>query len=75
MNRPLVRCQVGGSDLAPGGGLGTATGTATLSMGKGTCSIGNTALSAGSYSVAAAYAGDANLNSSSATCSTKLTVT
>jgi uncharacterized repeat protein (TIGR01451 family) len=55
--------------------VGTATCTATLSGGKGTCSIGNTALSAGSYSVAAAYAGDANLNSSSATCSTKLTVT
>ncbi len=55
--------------------VGTATCTATLSSGKGTCSIGNTALAAGSYSVTAAYGGDTNLNSSSVTCSTKLNVT
>jgi hypothetical protein len=55
--------------------VGTATCTATLSSGKGTCSISNTALAVGSYSVTAAYGGDTNLNSSSATCSTKLNVT
>jgi hypothetical protein len=55
--------------------VGTTTCTATLSGGKGTCSIGNTALAVGTYSVIAAYAGDANLNSSSVSCVTKLTVT
>ncbi|HTT87078.1 MAG TPA: Ig-like domain repeat protein, partial [Acidimicrobiales bacterium] len=54
--------------------VGTATCTATLSGGKGTCSIGNSALAAGTYSVTASYGGDANLSASSATCSSKLTV-
>jgi uncharacterized repeat protein (TIGR01451 family) len=55
--------------------VGTATCTATLTAGKGTCSIANSALAVGSYAVSAAYAGDTNLNASSVSCSTKLTVT
>jgi hypothetical protein len=54
--------------------VGTVHCTVTLSGGTGTCTIGNSALAAGTYSVAASYAGDANLGSSTATCSTKLTV-
>jgi hypothetical protein len=55
--------------------VGTVTCTATLTAGKGTCSIANSALAVGSYAVSAAYAGDTNLNASSVSCSTKVTVT
>ena len=55
--------------------VGTASCTATLSGGSGTCKIANNALAAGSYAVSATYGGDANLASSSGTSSTNLTVT
>jgi hypothetical protein len=55
--------------------VGTASCTATLSGGGGTCKIANNALAAGSYAVSATYGGDANLASSSGTSSTNLTVT
>jgi uncharacterized repeat protein (TIGR02543 family) len=55
--------------------VGSATCGVTLNAGKGTCVIPKSALSAGSYSVSATYAGDANLGGSSGTSSNKLTVT
>jgi hypothetical protein len=45
--------------------VGSASCVVTLSAGKGTCSIGSSALAAGSYSVSASYAGDTNLSNSS----------
>ncbi len=54
--------------------VGNATCTATLTAGKGTCAIAETALPVGSYSVSATYGGDANLAGSSVTCGGKLTV-
>jgi hypothetical protein len=45
--------------------VGTASCVVTLTAGKGTCTIANSALGAGSYSVSASYAGDTNLSSSS----------
>jgi hypothetical protein len=45
--------------------VGSASCVVTLSAGKGTCFIGNSVLSAGSYSVSASYAGDINLSNSS----------
>ncbi len=54
--------------------VGSATCTATLKGGKGTCTIANTALAVGSYDVSATYGGDANLIDSSGTSGSKLTV-
>ncbi len=54
--------------------VGSATCTATLKSGKGTCTIANSALAVGSYDVSATYGGDANLSNSSGTSSSKLTV-
>jgi len=55
--------------------VGSASCTATLSAGKGTCTIGKSALPGGSYSVSASYGGDSNLSGSSAAGGTKLIVT
>jgi len=55
--------------------VGSTSCTVTLTAGTGTCSIGASALKVGSYTVSAAYGGDTNLSSSSATCGTKFTVT
>jgi hypothetical protein len=55
--------------------VGTVTCTVTLSAGKGTCKIANSALGVGSYPVSAIYGGDANLSGSSASSATALTVT
>jgi uncharacterized repeat protein (TIGR01451 family) len=54
--------------------VGSVSCVVTLVAGKGTCTIANNALVAGTYSVSATYASDANLGSSSATATTKLTV-
>jgi hypothetical protein len=54
--------------------VGSATCTVKLTGGKGTCTIGKSALPVGSYSVSASYGGDSNLSGSNASCSTKLTV-
>ena len=54
--------------------VGSATCTAVLESGKGTCSLANTALAAGSYAVSATYGGDANLGGASGSSVTKLTV-
>ena len=55
--------------------VGSATCTVTLNAGTGTCTIAKSALPAGTYSVSATYAGDANLGGSSGASATKLTVT
>jgi uncharacterized repeat protein (TIGR02543 family) len=54
--------------------VSTATCTVTLNAGTGTCTIANSALPIGSYSVSATYAGSANLGRSSGTSATRLTV-
>ena len=54
--------------------VGSAKCTVSLSGGKGTCTIANTALAVGTYSVSANYGGDGNLNSSSGSSASKLTV-
>jgi hypothetical protein len=54
--------------------VGSATCTVELEGNKGTCTIADTALPVGSYAVSATYGGDANLNGSSGTSGTKLTV-
>jgi hypothetical protein len=54
--------------------VGSANCTAPLAGGKGTCTIGNTALAVGTYSVSANYGGDVNLSSSSGSSTSKLTV-
>ena len=54
--------------------VGTATCTATLSTGKGTCTIAKSALGVGTYAVSASYGGDTNLSASSASSATELTV-
>ena len=55
--------------------VGPVTCTVVLKGGKGTCTIANSALKAGSYPVSATYGGDANLSGSSGSSTTKLTVT
>jgi hypothetical protein len=54
--------------------LGTTSCIVTLSNDTGTCTIGNSALRAGSYAVLASFGGDLNLASSTATSSTPLLV-
>ena len=54
--------------------VGSATCTASLAGGKGACSVGNSALPVGTYSVSANYGGDADLSSSSGSSASKLTV-
>jgi hypothetical protein len=54
--------------------VGSANCTAPLTGGKGVCTIGNTALAVGTYSVTANYGGDANLDSSGGSSTSKLTV-
>ena len=55
--------------------VGTATCSVTLSAGKGTCTISNTALGVGTDAVSASYGGDTNLGASSASATKGLTVT
>ncbi len=54
--------------------VGTATCTATLSAGKGSCTISNSALGAGTAALSASYGGDTNLGTSSASATKGLTV-
>ncbi|MGO9965146.1 MAG: hypothetical protein ACLPUG_17175 [Acidimicrobiales bacterium] len=54
--------------------VGSANCTASLTGGKGACTIGDTALAVGTYAVSANYGGDANLDSSSGSSASKLTV-
>ena len=54
--------------------VGPAACTASLAGGKGSCSVGNSALPVGTYSVSANYGGDANLSGSSGSSTSKLTV-
>ncbi len=54
--------------------VGSASCTAGLKDDKGTCTLSNTALGTGSYSVSASYGGDGNLDSSSGSGTAKLTV-
>ena len=54
--------------------VGSVHCTVVLTSGKGTCTIANTALAVGSYSVSATYGGDANLSGSSGSSLSKLTV-
>jgi hypothetical protein len=49
--------------------VGSASCPVTLSGGQGKCSIANSALAAGSYSVSATYAGDVNLSGTSGSAS------
>ena len=55
--------------------VGTATCSVTLSAGKGTCTMSNTALGVGTDAVSASYGGDTNLGASSASATKGLTVT
>jgi hypothetical protein len=55
--------------------VGSTSCVATLTAGNGTCTITNSALKPGSYAVSNVYSGDANHTGSSATSTTKLTVT
>jgi len=54
--------------------VGSTSCTAALKGGKATCAIAETALSAGSYPVSASYGGDANLDASSGSSTSNLTV-
>ncbi len=54
--------------------VGSVGCTVVLKTGKGTCKIANAALPAGSYSVSAIYSGDAKLEGSNGSSSSKLTV-
>ena len=54
--------------------VGSKSCTAVLHAGKGTCSLTNSELPAGSYGVSATYRGDVSLGTSSASAATKLTV-
>ena len=54
--------------------VGSATCKVVLESTKGTCTISDTALATGSYSVSAAYVGDTNLGGSSGSSVSKLTV-
>jgi hypothetical protein len=49
--------------------VGSTSCLVTLSAGQGTCSIANSALGVGSYSVSATYVGDVNLSGSSGSAS------
>ncbi len=71
--------QTGNGELVPNGEavtvrVGAASCVVALVHGKGSCSIANSALAAGSYVVTANYTGDSNLFGSSALASTRLTV-
>jgi hypothetical protein len=55
--------------------VGSASCMAEVTGGTGTCSIADSALPAGSYDVSATFAGDADLDGSTATSSSELTVT
>jgi hypothetical protein len=66
-----VSLTTGNGEIVPNGEsvtvkVGSTSCVVTLSAGKGTCFLANSALGAGSYSVSASYAGDINLSSSSA---------
>jgi YVTN family beta-propeller protein len=54
--------------------VGSATCTVALAGGTGTCTIADSALQAGSYTVTASFSGDADLDASTLTSSTVLTV-
>jgi hypothetical protein len=54
--------------------VGSATCKVVLENTKGTCTIADTALATGSYTVSATYGGDANLGGSSGSSASKLTV-
>jgi len=54
--------------------VGSVTCKVWLKGDKGTCTIDNAALAVGSYPVSATYGGDANLNGTSGTSASKLTV-
>jgi uncharacterized repeat protein (TIGR02543 family) len=54
--------------------IGSATCTVTLNADTGTCTISNSTLKPGKYSVSATYRGDPNLRGSSGTSATRLTV-
>jgi hypothetical protein len=54
--------------------VGSATCTVALAGGTGTCTIADSALQAGSYMVKASFSGDADLDASTLTSSTVLTV-
>jgi hypothetical protein len=55
--------------------IGSVTGIAALTNGKGSCEVGESALPVGSYPVSATYGGDASLAGSIVTSTTKFTVT
>lgn len=54
--------------------VGSTTCTVTLESGTGTCTIADGALQAGSYTVTASFSGDVDLEASTLTSSTPLTV-
>jgi hypothetical protein len=66
-----VSLTTGNGEIVPNGEsvivkVGSTSCVVTLSAGKGTCFLANSALGTGSYSVSASYADDTNLSSSSA---------